>query len=230
MTSQTVLVTRPEPGCGATAARLAQAGHVAIPAPFLSIRPCRASLPPAADLQAIVAASGNAAALPECYHALPLLAVGDATAARARGLGFTAVHSARGDATALANLAARLLHPAGGPILLATGRGQGTQLAARLRQDGFTVHRRAVYVASAIVRFPLLVADAIRDGLDAALFFSAETARAFARLIPHALRAQLCRTCAVAIGAPAADELRHLPWRALRVALHPTQDEVLALL
>ena len=140
------------------------------------------------------------------------------------------MHSAGGDAAALAALAAQVLAPENGPILLATARGQGTRLASRLRQDGFTVHRRAVYAAIAIGRFPPAGERAIRDGLDAALFFSAETARAFARLLPPGLSDQLSRTRAVAIAAPAADELRHLPWRALRVALHPTQDEVLALL
>ncbi len=230
MTSQTVLVTRPEPGCGATAAQLAACGHTAILAPFLTVRPCPVSLPPAATLQAVVAASGNATALPLCHRDLPLLAVGDATAQRGRTAGFKTVYSAGGDGAALAALAIQLLAPADGPILLATGRGQGADLAASLRQAGFTVHRRAVYAAAAIGRFPPAADEAIRLRLDAALFFSAETARAFARLIPEELSAQLCRTRAVAIGARAAAELRHLPWRALHVALHPTQDEVLALL
>lgn len=230
LTSRTILVTRPEPGGGSTAAELARAGHRPILAPFLTVRACRVRLPAAAGLQAVVAASGNATALPHSHRALPLLAVGDATAARARAAGFAVVHSADGDATALTALAARLLRPEQGPILLATGRGQGTRLAAALRHNGFTVHRRAVYCASAIGRFPPTVRDAIREGLDVALFFSAETARAFAHLLPTGLREALGRTDAVAIGPAAADELQHLPWRALRVALRPTQDEVLALL
>lgn len=223
-------MTRPEPGCSATAARLEQSGYRPVLAPFLVVRPCRASLPAAADLQAVVAASGNATALPPGHHRLPLLAVGDATAARARAAGFTTVHSASGDAAALAALASRLLRPSDGPILLAAGRGQGSRLAAALRGDGFTVHRRAIYTAAAVRRFPPAVAEAVQDGLHAALFFSADTARAFARLLPRDLPPLLRRTMAAAIGARAADELRHLPWRELRVALHPTQDEVLALL
>ena len=178
----------------------------------------------------MIAASGNATTLPLSHRSLPLLAVGDATAIRARADGFATVYSADGDATALRALAARLLTPSAGPLLLATGRGQGLKLAAALRQDGFTVHRRAVYAASAIRQFPPSVVEALRSGLDTALFFSTETARVFARLLPHGLVPLLCRTAAVAIGQRAADELLHLPWRTLRVALHPTQDEVLALL
>ena len=223
-------MTRPEPGASATAARLREAGWQPVVAPFLTVRPVRVSLPRADGLQAVVAASGNALALPNGLHPLPLLAVGNATAARARKAGFTIVHSADGDAQALAALAGRLLDPARGPVLLAAGRGQGTTLARALRQDGFTVKRRAVYASSHIRRFPGSAADVIAGGLHAAVFFSAETARAFARLLPVSLRPCLDCTEAAVIGPGAAQALMHLPWRALRVAVRPTQDEVLALL
>ena len=230
MSSRAVLVTRPPPGAQATAARLAQGGFRPVLAPFLSVRACATSLPPASRLQAVVAASGNAVALPAAYHALPLLAVGDATASRARAAGFVTVHSANGDAADLVALAARLATPSGEPLLLATGRGQGVRLAAALRRAGFTVHRRAVYAAASVRRFPAPAEAAIAEGLHAALFFSAATARAFARLLPPALRTRLSGADAVVIGADAAAALEHLPWRALRVALRPTQDGVLALL
>jgi uroporphyrinogen-III synthase len=225
-----VLVTRPESGAATTAARLAEAGYDPVVAPFLTIRSCAVALPGPAALQAVIAASANATALPASHRSLPLLAVGHSTAASARDAGFVTVHSADGDATALIALAVRLLNPANGALLLATARGQGTALASGLRAEGFTVYRRVVYAATAIRRFPQAAADAIRDGLHAALFFSAETARAFARLLPAGLRPQLSRTDAVVIGPNAAEALRHLPWRALRVALRPTQDGVLALL
>ncbi len=217
-------------GANATAARLQAAGYQPVLAPFLTVRSLAASLPQATAVQAVIAASANAAALPPSHQALPLLAVGDSTAARARDAGFAAVHSADGDAAALVALAVRLLSPANGALLLATGRGQGAGLARALRAEGFAVYRRVVYAATAIRRFPQAAADAIRDGLHAALFFSAETARAFARLLPPSLRQKLSRTSAAVIGPGAADALRHLPWSELRVALRPTQDGVLALL
>ncbi len=230
MNGPTVLVTRPEPGGAQTAARLRQLGFQPVVTPFLRVRPCRVPLPGAATVQAVVAASGNAVALPPPFHAVPLLAVGNATAARARAAGFNTVQSGDGDADGLAALAIRTLSPADGPLLLASGRGQGTGLARALRRAGFRVHRRAVYAAAAPRRFPEAAARAVGDGLHAALFFSAQTARAFARLLPHALHPRLCDTDAVAIGAAAAAALQHLPWRALRVAMRPTQDGVLALL
>ena len=226
--NRTVLVTRPEPGASATAARLAQAGFMPVLAPFLQVRPCRVALPPTSRVRAVIAASGNALALPPGFHALPLLAVGDATAARARDAGFQDVRSADGDASDLAALAARLLRP--GPVLLATARGEGVRLAAMLRRAGFRVHRRAVYASAAVRRFPPAAAQAIREGLHAALFFSAATARSFVRLLPPALRPHLRDTDAVAIGPGVAAALQHLPWRDLRVAVRPNQDGVLALL
>ncbi len=227
MNGRPVLVTRPPPGAEATARRLAAAGFRPVVAPFLVVRACATWLPRADRLRAVVAASGNAVALPPAYHALPLLAVGHATAARARAAGFTTVHSADGDAADLVALATRV---AAGPLLLAAGRGQGTRLAAALRRAGFAVHRRAVYAAAAARQFPDAAADAIAGGLHAALFFSAATARAFDRLLPPPLRPMLDRTDAVVIGHEAAAALQHLPWRTLRVALRPTQDGVLALL
>ncbi len=225
-----MLVTRPEPGATATASRLHAAGWDPVVAPFLTVRRMATALPRPGRLQAVVAASGNAVTLPAAYHTLPLLAVGHATAARARSAGFRTVRSAGGDAAALATLTARLLDPADGPILLATGRGQGTALARALRRGGFLVSRRAVYAAAPVRRFPQPAADAVVRGLHAALFFSAETAHTFARRLPAALRPCLSRTDAAVIGQGAAEALRHLPWRALRVAVRPTQDEVLALL
>ncbi len=227
---RSVLVTRPEPGASHTAARLAATGYRPVQAPFLVVRPCRASLPPPARLQAVVVASGNAVHLPAAYHGLPLLAVGDSTAARARAAGFRQVASAGGTAEDLAALAHRTLRPGHGGVLLATGFGQGMRLARLLRAGGLLVHRRAVYAAPGLRAFPAAAAEAIERGLHAALFFSAATARSFVRLLPGRLRPELAHTAALAIGPAAGAILSALPWHDIRVALQPTQEGVLALL
>ena len=226
-----ILITRPEPGASETAGRLRAAGLQPVVAPFLTIRRCRVHLPPAALLQAVLAASGNAVeALPAAYHDTTLLTVGDATARRAAHAGFTTVHSAASDAAGLADLAAALLDPACGPLLLAAGQGQSAALAADLRRRGFRVQRRVVYTAARVARFPAAARTAVGDGLRAAMFFSAETARAFASLLPQGLEPALGGADALAIGEAAAAAVQHLPWRAVRVAVRPTQDGVLALL
>ena len=228
--SRAVLVTRPEPGASQTAARLVTAGYCPIQAPFLMVQPCRVPLPPPGKLQAVVVASGNAVHLPADYHAVPLLAVGDSTAAKARAAGFGHVVSAGGNAQDLAALACQRLRPERGAVLLATGRGQGMRLAREIRAGGLQVHRRAVYAAAGLRAFPAAASGAIERGLHAALFFSAATARSFVRLLPARLRLHLRNTAALAIGPAAAAILSSLPWSDVRVAAKPTQEGILALL
>lgn len=224
-----ILITRPEPGASETAARVAELGLAPVLAPCLVVEARRARLPERAD--AVLVPSGNALpALPASLHPIPLLAVGDATAARARRAGFTDVRSADGDAAALIVLARATL-PAGSALLLACGLGQSKALASGLREAGFRVHRRAVYAARPAAALAPEAAEALRTGrVRAALFLSAETARAFVRLLPLALRPHLGHVDAIAIGRPAADALGALPWRRVRVSVRPTLDSVLGLI
>jgi uroporphyrinogen-III synthase len=228
-----VLITRPEPGAGETAHRIAAMKLRPVLAPLLSIRHVPAHLPEPASLQAVLAASANAvAALPPSHHALPLLAVGNATADRAREAGFTNVTSAGGDATDLVALALRVCDPGGPAVLLAAGRRQGERLAQDLRQRGFRVLRRTVYEAAPAATLPEPARRALAEGsLRAALFFSAETARTFVDLVGAAgLVGELRGVDALAIGRPAAAALEGLPWRHVRVAIEPNQEAMLALL
>ncbi len=223
------MVTRPEPGASETARRLRALHHDPIIAPLLQIRPL--ALAPFGEVGAVLVTSGNAVPfLPASLQDVPLLAVGHATAGRARSAGFSKVASADGDAAALAELTRRACPP-GTALLFATARGQGAPLAAALRAHGFAVHRRAVYAARPAARMPPAATRALRDGsLAAALFLSAETARAFVRLLPPPLHPALAAVDALAIGRPAADALCVLPWRRVRVSAKPTQDSLLALL
>lgn len=221
-----VLITRPEAEAATTARRVAALGFTPVVAPVLRIAPRSPAIP--ASCQAVLVTSGNALpGLPDMT--LPLFAVGDATAARARALGFATVMSAGRDAAALAALADQSLDPARGPVLVACGAGQGAALCAALRGAGFRVVRRVTYAAVPVAGFPQAGAVALRAGdVRAALFLSAETARVFARLLPPGLRAALQNVRAVAIGKPAADALHALPWREVRLARNPSLDDVLA--
>jgi uroporphyrinogen-III synthase len=228
-----VLITRPEPGATETAHRIAARGLVPVVAPVMKIRTLAATLPDPGGIQAALVTSSNAlAALPQDYHATRLLAVGDATADRARAAGQTNVHSAKGDATDLANLAQRLCAPDAGPLLLLSGQDQGAELAETLRQAGFAVIHRVVYAAQPVASLPEAARAALAaNRLDAALFFSADTARAFIRLVDHAqLREAVRPVEALAISPAVRTVLSPLPWRRVRVALRPNQDELLALL
>lgn len=226
---QGVLITRPEPGAAETARRVAALGWqpVLAPALLLAPRPCG----PLAGAQALLLTSRAAArAVPPA--ALPVLAVGEATAAEARARGFTDVRAAEGDAAALAALAAATLSPAAGPLLLAVGAGYGAELAAALRTHGFRVRRRIAYAAAPAPALPEQAVAALRQGvIAAALFFSPRSAQAALALLGAAgLAATAPGIRALAISPRVAEVLAPLPWRRVEVAARPDQDALLQLL
>lgn len=231
--ARSILITRPEPGASETAERVTELGLIPILAPVLEIRATAASLPDPGGIAALLITSGNAISpLPAAFHATPVFCVGDTTAARAQSAGFRHVFSAAGDAESLARLVVARRSAADAALLFATGRGQGTALVALLRAAGFRVIRRVVYAAVPAPALPQNAIAALRAGdVHAALFFSAETARQFVRLVRRAGLAETTRGVdAISIGQPAAVALGVLPWRRIRVAARPNQDDMLALL
>src|SRR5689334_21297294 len=119
-----ILVTRPQADGAEIARLLAARGHQALLAPLLE--PCFPDGPPLEEgpaldgVTAILATSANgvrALARRTARRDLSIYAVGPQTAQEARRAGFSSVHSADGDATALAQAAqawappgARLMH------------------------------------------------------------------------------------------------------------------------
>jgi uroporphyrinogen-III synthase len=232
-TADGVLITRPSGGAVETARRVAAMGLRPILAPVVEIAGIPARLPSPVRLQAIIITSANALpALSAAYRALPLLAVGDGTASRARGAGFLDVHSASGDVQALVALVLARCDPAGPPLLLAAGKDRTVDAAPALRARGFTVIRRSVYAAMPAVMLPETARVALSDGgVRAALFFSPATARTFVQLLLAALPSEAVAPVeALAISRATETALAPLPWRRIRVASRPNQDELLALL
>lgn len=217
-------MTRPEPGASATAARLAALGHEALLLPCLAVKPLPLRLPehPAA----LVVTSGQAVpALPASVRNLPVFCVGDATGAKLRAAGFTRVESAQGDADDLF----RLINTrrVAGLHVLTVGERHGLALLARLRAAGITALRRKVYAVSRLRALPAPARAALATGtLDAALFYSAETSRAFCALRPPGT----ARLEAYALSANVAAGLTGLPWARIHVAPAPTEADLMALL
>lgn len=213
------------------------AGFTALASPLLTLRPLRPALAPAraALIQAILLTSGQAVnplvATCPTLRDRRVLAVGDATAQRARNAGFGLVTSASGDAPALAALATRLLRPQDGPLLLACGQGQGIPLARALTGAGFDVVRQCVYAAEPVDALSPAAIAAVQDHrLAASLFFSTETATTFCRVLPPALLPDLAGTRALAISPAAMEPLRDLGWRSVEAAAMPTAASMLSLL
>ena len=231
-----VLVTRPEPGAAETARRVAALGWEPVLAPALVLAP-RPAEPPLPATQALLLTSRAAArAVKPASPAMPVLAVGEATAAEARAHGFVNVTAAEGDAAALAALAASRLDPAAGPLLLAVGAGYGTELAAALRGHGFRVLRRVVYSAEPAAALPEPARAALAsEAIVAALFFSPRSAGCAISLLRAAgLAGTLARAEALAVSPRVAAVLEAAApeprWRGLRVAARPDQDSLLRLL
>jgi uroporphyrinogen-III synthase len=229
-----ILLTRPCEDSEPLAERLRRQGHEVVQAPLLEIR----LLPDAAldldGVQALLLTSANGArALPAdaAIRVLPVIAVGASTARAARAAGFVHVASADGDVAGLAALVTERLNPAVGALLhVAAGHVAG-DLAGRLGEAGFQVRRAILYEAVAAETLPAAAAAALRQGVDAVLFYSPRTALTFAKL---ATEAGLSRTCggteALCLSQAVADAARELDWRAVRVAPQPDQEALLALL
>ena len=218
-----ILVTRPEPGASATAARLVTMGHEPVLAPCLAITPLPARLP--AHPGALIITSGQAIpALPANLRDIPVFCVGDATGGKLRAAGFSRVESAGGDSADLLRLvASRRLT---GTHVMAVGERHGLALARQLREAGISVLRRKVYAARPLRVLPDAALRALReDEIDTALFYSAETARAFIRLAPSGT----AKITACALSPAVARALDSLPWNKIRVALAPTEADLMAL-
>jgi len=229
------LVTRPRADAAGLAAALAGRGIDALIEPLLDIVFNDGPAPKLAGVQAVLCTSANgvrALARLSPERAIPLFAVGDATAARARAEGFRQIESAGGDIRDLARLAAERLEPGAGRLLHVAGSAVAGDLAGELRAHGFVVERAVLYEARAATTFSPAAARALADGaIDFALCFSPRTAAIFVRLVEAAGLADAMRSiAAVSISAAADAVLGPLPFRARLVAARPDQPALLAAL
>lgn len=229
-----VIVTRPEPGLSETMAAVADAGWLPLASPALVVQrhmlrlsqklPAAILLTSGQAVSAAVAAAQQAKALN-----IPVYAVGDRTAQRARDAGFTYVKSADGDARALVLLLQTHQQPEQGSLLLCSGAGQGVELAAWCRQVGFKVVRRVVYAAKPIQHINAQTCTAIQAAKVAVvLFFSAESAASWLAALPDAEQKLLAaQASAVVISGRVAQVLRAAGWQNIRVADHVSAAAVL---
>src|SRR5215472_1929038 len=114
------LVTRPREEAERLAAALAARGIAVVREPLIEIAARDTPPPMLAGVQAILCTSANgvaALARRSADRAVPIFAVGEATAARARGEAFARVETAGGDVDALARLVRERLDPRAGRLL-----------------------------------------------------------------------------------------------------------------
>ncbi|OYY70669.1 uroporphyrinogen-III synthase [Sphingomonas sp. 28-63-12] len=216
--SRLVAVLRPEPGNSATVARAQALGLEALALPLFAVESLPWVVPNPAGFDALVLTSANSvrAAGPglDRLSALPVLAVGSATAAAARAAGFDVMTVGTTDAAALLAAAGaagmqRVLHLGGRESMVSIG--------------GIVAESLAVY-ASNSVSVPVPMLARLIDGI--ALLHSPRAGQRLAALIdiaglPRAriMIAALSEAVATAAGAG---------WQAAIIAAHPADDALLA--
>ncbi len=218
-----IWVTRTEPQASATAARLRALGLEPVVAPLLEARPIAGADIDLTGVEAIAFTSGHgvdAFAALWAGRELPVYAVGETTAAQARGAGFSQVTASHGGAEGLAE-AIGAARPRPALVLNPTALEPSADLAALLARHGVAARITPVYETAPAGP------DQVPAGVDAVLIHSAKAARSVARMISP-VRAQAMR--AYAISEAAAAPLRDLPFARIAAAAFPDEAHLLDLL
>lgn len=233
------LLTRPDAGPEPEPLHtaLVAAGHRVMRAPLLSITPV-ATMPPLNGVQALIVTSRNglkavaAGPLAEEALALPLLAVGPATAALARHLGFRKVLEGAGNAIELQALISDQIDPSAGALLHLAGDVLASDFKSALGPKGFDVRTEVVYRTEAASALPSDVTATIRQGqFDGVVLMSPRTARVYAKLAGEAaLTAEALGIVYFCLSEAVARELAALGSVRVAVARSPNSEEMLALI
>jgi uroporphyrinogen-III synthase len=228
-----VLITRPAEDAVPLATRLAALGIGSLIEPMLRIALIDGPPPTLDDVQALLVTSANGArafAARSADRGVPVFAVGDASAAAARAVGFARVESAAGDVATLAALVRDRLDPAAGALLHVAGSTVAGELGATLGAAGFVYRRAVLYRAETAQALTAATVEALaQHALDAVALYSPRTAATFARLACRAGLGDACRgLVAVCLSEAVAAEAQALPWRAVWVSASPDQEALIA--
>jgi uroporphyrinogen-III synthase len=230
-----MLVTRPEPEASETAARLNALDIPTTVLPLLVHRTLPTSLPDPAGFAAVALTSANALrALAErnaveAFRGLKTYAVGDRTAEAAREHGFTAVESAGGS---LSDLAELLPHAGvAGPIFYPAAQDQSGDLAKSLAPYGVMVVTARIYAMDEAEDLPAAVIGEVEAGdIGAVLLYSRRTAAAFAaRVAPHLSRATRMRLGVLCLSETVAEPLMAAHFARIGLADYPSEEAMMGL-
>jgi uroporphyrinogen-III synthase len=231
-----LLVTRAEPDASLEAEKLVARGHEPVLAPLLAIEFVGDVTLELAGAQALIVTSRNALRALASHRQLdearklPLYAVGDVTALAATKLGFKQVTQGPGTGAALGELIVGRLKPGGAPLVHLAGETVAFDLKSALAAEGFRVLQPVLYRAVPAHEFPAKALSLLRAGrLHGAILMSPRTATTFALLLDrHRLvtegRSLICYCLSEAV----AEAVAPLGAR-VRVAAHPREEDVLAL-
>ena len=228
-----LLVTRPEPDNERTAAELRARGHEVMVAPMLRVEPVIDADLGAGPWAAVLITSANGARAIAAHKrrgeltALPVLAVGQASATAARAAGFSDVTSADGDGGDLARLAAVRFSGAAMPLLYLAGEERARDLGAELAASGLKVATVAVYRTVKVAALPDDVRAALAAGVvEGVLHFSRRSVESYLDCARDGPALQPIHYC---LSARAAEPLQAAGASRIRVAAKPDEAGMLAL-
>jgi uroporphyrinogen-III synthase len=227
------LITRPLEDAQPLADLLRARGVATTIEPLLEIVPRAEAEIDLAGVQALLFTSANgvrAFAAKSSRRDIPVLTVGDGSAAAAREAGFTTVAAAGGDVEALAKLVIDTIDPKAGALFHGAASALAGDLQGRLEAAGFTLRRAVLYDAKTATAFsPETRMNLTLGGVDMVLLFSPRTARTFAELWRGAEQPSLARTTALCLSAAVAREIGEMGWQKVAVAEKPDQPSMLGL-
>jgi uroporphyrinogen-III synthase len=236
-----LLVTRPEPDNQRTAATLRALGHDVMLAPMLRIETVAGADLGALSLgaspwAAVLLTSANGARALAAHArrtellALPVIAVGRASADAARAAGFADVVSADGDADDLAHLAAARFAGSPVPLLYAAGEDRSGDLAAALSAKGIAVRMVVVYRAAGAAEFsPEVRAALMQGGIEGVLHFSRRSVESYVAC-SRTIQREALAPVHYCLSARAAEPLRLAGATRIEVAVHPDEVGLFALI
>ena len=227
-----VLLTRPVERVPATVSALAAHRIAAISDPMLAVEPIRDVTIQLRQCQALLVTSVTAAELLSSIISDRLgrvYAVGAATAGKLLGGGFQNVKSADGDVWALFDLVKRCSDPLGGRLFHVGGEDITGNLVHNLCAFGFRAEHIVAYRVQEAVAFAEHTLLAFEKGeVEAVLFFSPRSARAFARVFglqkcPVALKS----VSAFCLSLTVAGEIERIDWAQVVVSQRPTMASLI---
>jgi uroporphyrinogen-III synthase len=232
-----VLVTRPEIDAHREAAALAARGHEPVLAPLLEIEFLNGVDLQLDGAQALIVTSRNALRALAAHEqreqalALPLFAVGEATARAARDFGFAEVTIGPGTGAGLLPLIRRELHPEKGALVHVAAETVAFDLKPPLEEEGFEFRRPVLYRSHPARAFPSEIAEGLTSGaIGGVILLSPRTATTFAALVERdGVVTQAKGLVCYCLSQAVAEAVTPLGLK-VRVPTYPREEDVLALL
>jgi uroporphyrinogen-III synthase len=233
-----LLITRPAPDALSLEAALEKRDIEATLEPLLSVSFDDGEAVDLEGAQALIATSRNALRALEGRpvlveaQGLPLFAVGKATSAQARSVGFEVVVTGAGTASALVAQIVSVLEPAAGLIVHLAGDTLAGNIKSELEAHGFRVRAPVVYrMRAATALSEDTIEQLAMSEIDGVILLSPRTASIYADLIRrHGLGSVARGLVHFCLSEAVAKRLQPLGSVKAEVAAAPRLEEVLALI